>query len=84
MAFSNHFWHHYLRDDGQLGNYTNAMMALLRSLKSGGCFVYAPGLPPVEALLNRSGAYTVTQSPLGIRAASASVERFYVSRVTPR
>jgi len=51
MAFSNHFIHHHLRIDGRSDQYARVYMALLASLRKGGSFHYAPGLPFIEELL---------------------------------
>jgi len=53
LGFSNHFHHHHLREDGDFVNYAKKYMEILSSLKPGGCFHYAPGLPFIEAYLNR-------------------------------
>ncbi|WP_058301843.1 hypothetical protein [Gorillibacterium timonense] len=51
MAFSNHFHHHHLRNSGQATAYAQTYMNILYSLKEGGCFAYAPGLPYFEKLI---------------------------------
>lgn len=51
MSFSNHFTHHHFRADGRYEEYARAYMGLLLSLKPGGSFYYAPGLPFIERLL---------------------------------
>lgn len=53
MAFSNHFLHHYLRPSGHLQQYAQCYMDVLSALKPQGSFIYAPGLPFIEALLPR-------------------------------
>lgn len=52
LGFSNHFVHHHLRNDGSYIEYAKKFMAILRSLKVGGCFCYAPDLPFIEQYLN--------------------------------
>lgn len=52
LGFSNHFYHHHLREDGDFLRYAEKYMEILRSLKPGGCFHYAPGLPFIEQHLN--------------------------------
>lgn len=60
MAFSNHFMHHHLRADGRYGVYAKKYMEMLKSLKLGGCFIYAPTLPFMEKILvSLSESYTV-------------------------
>lgn len=51
LAFSHHFAHHLLAGGDQLPAYARRYRQILESLRPGGRFVYAPGLPLVEALL---------------------------------
>lgn len=60
MAFSNHFMHHHLRTDGDFKDYAKKYMEILKSLKRGGSFIYAPSLPFMEEIIRSStDAYTV-------------------------
>lgn len=52
LGFSNHFAHHHLRKDGDIIRYAQKYMDILRSLKTGGCFCYAPDLPFIEKYLD--------------------------------
>jgi len=52
VGFSNHFNHHNLRKDGNYIEYGKTYMAILHSLKEGGCFHYAPALPFIEKYLD--------------------------------
>jgi hypothetical protein len=52
LAFSNHFHHHHLREDGQFIAYAKKYMEILHSLKSGGSFYYTPDLPYIEQYLD--------------------------------
>jgi hypothetical protein len=52
LGFSNHFNHHNLREDGDYIGYAEAYMNILNSLKTGGCFHYAPDLPFIEKYLD--------------------------------
>ena len=54
LGFSNHFKHHNLRDDGNYIAYAEKYMEILKSLKTGGRFHYAPDLPFIELYLDRS------------------------------
>lgn len=54
LGFSNHFVHHHLRNDGVYIEYAKKFMDILRSLKIGGCFCYAPDLPFIEQFLNET------------------------------
>jgi hypothetical protein len=51
QGLSTHFLHHHLRPDGEAERYARRYMDVLRSLRPGGSFRYAPGLPFIEALL---------------------------------
>ncbi|MHC1777226.1 MAG: class I SAM-dependent methyltransferase [Lentimicrobium sp.] len=53
LGFSNHFHHHHLREDGDFMRYAEKYMEILNSLKPGGSFHYAPGLPFIEVHLNK-------------------------------
>lgn len=63
QAFSLHFLHHHLSQGPEAFAYARVYMAVLRSLKVGGRFVYAPGLPFVEGMLPRD-SYRCTKVPL--------------------
>ncbi len=52
LGFSNHFKHHHLRNDGKYIDYARKYIEILRSLKVGGSFHYAPGIPFIEQYLN--------------------------------
>jgi hypothetical protein len=54
QGYSNHFRHHHLRDDGNFLGYAKKYVEILNSLKVGGAFHYAPGLPFIESYLDRS------------------------------
>ena len=54
LGFSNHFNHNHLRNDGHFIEYAKTYMDILNSLKIGGSFHYAPGLPFIEKYLDRS------------------------------
>lgn len=63
QAFSLHFLHHHLAAGPEAYAYARVYMAVLRALKIGGRFVYAPGLPFVEAMLP-AGSYRRVRVPL--------------------
>lgn len=52
LGFSNHFKHHDLREDGNYIEYGRKYMEILKSLKFGGSFRYAPDLPFIEQYLD--------------------------------
>lgn len=92
MAFSTHFLHHHLRPDGQHERYARRYMTLLGALAAGGSFVYAPGLPFIEALLDPA-LYRVERRALPALAANPvhdtlraqlGADVFYACRVTRR
>ncbi|MGB8953820.1 MAG: class I SAM-dependent methyltransferase, partial [Tumebacillaceae bacterium] len=74
MAFSNHFAHHHMRKDGEPEGYAKMYMSILRSLKKGGRFYYAPGLPFIEELLPPE-QYRVT------RIQNEEQKEFYSTRI---
>lgn len=51
QSFSLHFTHAHLRSEAQAKAYAQTYMRILESLKPGGWFAYAPGLPFLEPLL---------------------------------
>ena len=51
LSFSLHFLHQHLRPEGDAKRYALQYMAILRSVRHGGCFAYTPGLPFIEGLL---------------------------------
>lgn len=51
MAFSNHFLFHHRYKNGHPDRYAGMYMRILNGLKSGGSFVYSPGLPFIEQYL---------------------------------
>ncbi|MDR2084178.1 MAG: class I SAM-dependent methyltransferase [Bacteroidales bacterium] len=53
LGFSNHFIHNHLREEGSFIEYANKYMDILKSLKIGGSFHYAPDLPFVEKYLDK-------------------------------
>lgn len=54
LGYSNHFRHHHLRNDGDFIEYGKKYIEILNSLKPGGSFHYAPGLPFIEEFLDSS------------------------------
>jgi hypothetical protein len=51
MAFSNHFLFHHRYKNGSPDRHARMYMQILNSLKSGGSFIYSPGLPFIEQYL---------------------------------
>ena len=74
LSFSLHFLHQHLRADGDAKVYATAYMAILRSLRISGRFIYAPGLPFIEQLLPSSqykvARYPIPEIPLDERGAA--------------
>lgn len=62
LAFSNHFTHHHLKADGEPEVYAQKYMELLRALKPGGSFFYAPSVPFIESFVNQLPQYFVCRS----------------------
>lgn len=69
LAFSNHFLHQHFRPGGKPERYAAQYMRLLKSLKKGGSFHYAPGLPFIEDLLPAQN-YLVRRSEIDFGAES--------------
>ncbi|MBN1996229.1 class I SAM-dependent methyltransferase [candidate division KSB1 bacterium] len=63
LAFSNHFIFNHLYRNGSPEKYARIYMNILASLKRGGSFYYAPGLPFIEEHLP-SGRYAILKSEL--------------------
>ena len=63
LGFSNHFVHHHLRQDGDYLAYAQKYMEILRSLKKGGSFHYAPDLSFIETYLNPA-EFTIHHHPI--------------------
>lgn len=63
MAFSNHFIHHHLHPRGQALACARRYMQVLAALAPGGRFIYAPGLPFIEALLDPT-RYRLERHPI--------------------
>ncbi|RYE86920.1 MAG: class I SAM-dependent methyltransferase [Myxococcales bacterium] len=72
LGFSHHFMFHHLRGGPQAARYARRYMEVLQSLKPGGAFVYAPGLPFLEPLLP-AATYRVTRRPIAGVEASGGV-----------
>lgn len=54
LAFSLQFLHHHWHPGERAYAYAKKYMELLQSLKPGGLFVYAPGLPFIESMLDET------------------------------
>ncbi|MAT96605.1 MAG: hypothetical protein CL608_05630 [Anaerolineaceae bacterium] len=62
QSFSTHFIHTHLHNSEKAQKYARLYMSLLSSLKLGGKFCYAPGLPFIEAHNEKTADYTVTKT----------------------
>jgi SAM-dependent methyltransferase len=83
LGFSLHFLHHHLRADGDPARHARRYMELLRALRPGGTFAYAPGLPFVETHLP-ADAWRVERSAVPVPQGAAAGPGWYASRVTRR
>ncbi len=63
LAFSNHFIFNHLYKNGTPEQYARVYMNILASLKKGGAFYYAPGLPFIEEHL-LPAQYKITKTGL--------------------
>jgi SAM-dependent methyltransferase len=84
LGFSLHFLHHHLRPGDEALRYARRYMEILRALRPGGLFAYAPGLPFVEAHLPAT-QWRVERTPVAIprppAPAGAPELPWYASRV---
>lgn len=64
LGFSNHFIHHNLREDGNFIEYGKKYMDILKSLRVGGEFYYAPDLPFIEKYLD-SNQFNIDKNEIG-------------------
>lgn len=62
LGFTLHFLHHHLAGGDTAFAYARTYMAILAALLPGGCFVYTPGLPFLESMLDAS-MYRVQRVP---------------------
>ncbi len=73
LSFSLHFLHQHLRLDGDVEKHARLFMTILHSLKHGGRFAFAPGLPFVERHLPRDqfavSHHAIQQLPIDENAA---------------
>jgi len=54
ISFSSHFLNHFLSNDNFVNDYSHTYINILKSLKKGGKFIYAPSLIMIENLLDTS------------------------------
>jgi hypothetical protein len=89
LAFSLHFLHHHWHSGERAYEYARKYMELLNGLVPGGSFVYAPGLPFIEAMLEEGG-FSVEKRELpaplqekmaGLRDLGTGQSVAYVARV---
>ncbi len=81
LGFSLHFVHHHLRPGGDAPRYARRYMEILGSLRPGGLFAYAPGLPFVEEHLP-SDRWALERTPVPVPAGRAPLPvPWYASRV---
>ncbi len=88
MAFSNHFWHHHLRQDGQYESYAQKYVEILNALKVGGTFIYSPGLPFMENILKEVDKFEVSKHEIPMpetgmdqKLSQDELERRYVTKI---
>ncbi len=75
LGFSNHFIHHNLRDDGNYLAYGKKYIEILKSLKVGGNFYYAPALPFIECYLDPEEFLVHTKKVAGLDYNSTIIKR---------
>jgi len=74
MAFSNHFNKHLLFKDDKINNFYSAYFSILKSLKIGGKFVYAPATFEIENLLDEN-IYEVSYKEVAYKLIVTSIKR---------
>ena len=75
MSFSNHFVHHHQREDGRFIEYAWKYMQILKSLKIGGRFYYAPDLPFIEKYLDDKSYLIVKHQIEPLKMKTTIIER---------
>lgn len=92
LGFSLHFLHHHWHPGDRAYAFARKFMELLASLKPGGMFIYAPGLPFIEPLLDEA-LYAVEKRSLppalaerveSLRDLGTGQSVAYVSQITKR
>jgi len=78
LGFSNHFNHHHFRSDGNYIEYAQTYMQVLHSLKLGGTFHYAPGLPFVEKFLDKKKFDICTHEVLNTNYKTTIIKKKFV------
>jgi hypothetical protein len=63
LAFCSHFLYHHLADEERANDFAATFMAILKSLKPGGKWIYTPSIPFFEDLLP-SESYTIIREPI--------------------
>lgn len=74
LSFSIHFLNHHLRGDGKYAAYAEKYMEILRSLRAGGSYHYAPAIPFIEEYLPPT-RYHVTRESIDGEFMRAVVRR---------
>jgi len=75
LAFSLHFIHAHFHSEPEARRYALAYMNILHSLRPGGCFIYAPGLPFIEPLLEPCKFHVVQRTIAVPHAGEVSISR---------
>ncbi|MBC9910267.1 class I SAM-dependent methyltransferase [Chitinophaga varians] len=74
LSFSNHFLHHHHRNSPDCARYAVKYMEILRALRPGGRYHYAPSLPMVEKYLSPE-EFTVSTTPVTAQFSGTVVTR---------
>ena len=81
QSLSTHFIHAHLHNSGQAERFARLYMSLLSSLRMGGKFCYAPGLPFIEDLLEPMAGYTISKKMIEADKTLGIGEVFYSVKV---
>lgn len=81
QSLSTYFIHAHLHGSRQADEFARLYMKLLSSLKAGGAFYYAPGLPFIEDHIVNLDGYNLEKSTIEVDTALGIGEDFYSVRV---
>jgi len=76
MAFTNHFNYQHKYAYGIPEDYAKTYMHILKALKVGGSFYYAPGVDFIESLLD-TNQYQIWRTPIRDNITSVRIKRMY-------
>ena len=81
QSLSTHFIHAHLHGSKQADEFARLYMVLLSSLRAGGTFYYAPGLPFIEEHIVNLDGYVLKKTTIEMDTALGIGEVFYSVQV---